>query len=69
MQEWYSLQELATAWNVDRKRVQNTVAVLRRGGFISTRRNPQDEREVQVHRDSVESVKNAILADDGSATA
>jgi len=60
-QEWYTLDELATIIGTTYNKVRNTVQVLSKTKQIVTRDRPGDNRILEIHKDSVELIKQATL--------
>ncbi|MBA3822387.1 MAG: hypothetical protein H0X24_00625 [Ktedonobacterales bacterium] len=60
-QEWYTIQELADLLNVSYTKVRNAVATLINIKAVTNRENPQDNRIIQVHKDSLSKVKDAVF--------
>ena len=60
-QEWYTIQELADLLAISYSKVRNAVAILTNIKAITSRENPQDNRIVQVHKDSLEKVREAVF--------
>lgn len=61
VKEWYDMAELALAWGVPVARVRMAAAFLEPIKAIKTREKPGDRRVKQVHRDSVETLRTAVL--------
>ena len=60
-QEWYTIQEIADFLAISYSKVRNAVAILTNIKAITSRENPQDNRIVQVHKDSLEKVREAVF--------
>lgn len=60
-QEWYTLDELALKLGVSYSKVRTAVQVLSKTKQITTRDRPGDNRILEVHKDSIELVKQASL--------
>ena len=60
-QEWLEIDEIASMWSVPVTRVRANVASLESVGAIKTRQRPGDRRFKQVHTDSLETLKKAVL--------
>lgn len=60
-QEWYTLDELATMFGVSYSKVRTAVQVLSKTKQITTRDRPGDNRILEVHKDSIELIRQASL--------
>ena len=60
-QEWYTIQEMADLFVVSYTKVRNAVATLVNIKAITSRENPQDNRIIQVHRDSLSKVREGVF--------
>lgn len=58
---WYELAELAEMWGVPLNRVRSAVANLENLGLIQVRDRPRDKRYKQVHKDSIDKLRLAVL--------
>ena len=58
---WYELAELAELWEVPLPRVRSAVANLENLHLIQVRDRPRDKRYKQVHKDSIEKLRIAVL--------
>jgi DNA-binding IclR family transcriptional regulator len=61
--EWLTLQEIAEEFNVPLYKVRNTIATLKAINTIATRDRPTDRRILEVHKDSLATIKQALLGD------
>lgn len=59
--EWYTLQEIADSLGVLLYKVRYAVTSLRATGMITARDRPTDKRIIEVHRDSLGTLRQAIL--------
>lgn len=57
--EWYTLQELVEMFKLPYPRIRAAVFALRNAGTIKWRDNPTDARVLEIHKDSISSVKAA----------
>lgn len=60
-QEWYLVVDLAADWNITHTTFQRKIALLAATGDIKTRKSPIDHRFVEVHRDSIARLREALL--------
>ncbi len=58
---WYELAELAEMWDVPLARVRSAVANLENLGVIEVRDRPRDKRYKQVHKNSIDKLRIAVL--------
>lgn len=59
--DWLSLQEIADLLEVPLYRVRNTVATLKAVNSITTRDKPTDRRSLEVNKDSLPTLRQALL--------
>jgi hypothetical protein len=61
--EWLTLQEIADEFSVPLYKVRNTISTLKAINSIATRDRPTDRRILEVHKDSLPTIKQALLGD------
>jgi hypothetical protein len=62
-QEWYELAEIADMWSVPITRVRGAVSNLESIGAIQVRERPGDKRYKQVNKDSLATLRKAVLGE------
>ena len=62
-QEWYELADIADMWNVPITRVRGAVSNLESIGAIQVRERPGDQRYKQVNKDSLATLRKAVLGE------
>ncbi len=61
--DWYELAELANMWQVPLARVRTAVSNLESLGIIQVRDRPADKRYKQVNKDSLDTLRKAVLGE------
>ena len=60
--EWYSVEELAVAWNRSIFTVRFAAGTLARAGMIWIRQHSQDPHDIEVSRDSIRVLQQGVAA-------
>ncbi|MBA3822638.1 MAG: hypothetical protein H0X24_01890 [Ktedonobacterales bacterium] len=60
--EWYTIQELVELFGSTYAKVRSAVFNFKNTGDITARDNPRDARIVEIHRDSIQKIKQAVGA-------
>ncbi len=58
--EWLTQSEIAEILGVELRKLYPRVNALRSGGFITWKIDPNDQRSVLIHRDSLDAIKRAM---------
>jgi predicted transcriptional regulator len=58
-QEWFTIQELAEQWKISYSKLRAAVDAASNLGAIKIRPRPGDNRIQEIHRDSLEKLKQA----------
>jgi DNA-binding MarR family transcriptional regulator len=61
-QEWYTQEEIAQLLGVELKKLYPRVNALRNAKVINWKINPNDQRSILIHKDSIDTLKDAMLA-------
>lgn len=59
--EWLTLADLVKMSGLSMFKVRTTIAALRSTGAIITREKPTDKRVLEINRDSLPTIQNALL--------
>ncbi len=60
-QEWYTQAEIAQMLSVELNKLYPRVNALKNAGVIKWKTNPDDQRSILIHRDSIDAIKRAML--------
>ena len=58
-QEWYTIQELADTWGISYSKLRAAVDAASNLGAIRVRPRPGDNRVQEIHKDSLDKLKQA----------
>ncbi|MBA2676832.1 MAG: hypothetical protein H0U76_00300 [Ktedonobacteraceae bacterium] len=64
--EWYTQKEIAEQMEISVRKIYGKVSALRTSGVLKWKEDPSDQRAILIHRDSVETIVNAVKGNNAS---